>query len=389
MSLVFDFFHSSSSSSEEEEEIEVSEKGHMMFLEALSLDERKRSSDRNCVVSSARQTHTDGFKGICKIGDRICAVQSHPKVGYGIVMLDKNELIKSKRILASECASDTSLDHMKREKREPKGLVVINDSVTYFTCMKKGSKVHTLHCMIREEGKTKRTTTVPWPEKYAQAKSSPRYLCFHEKSGYVYAICGNGMIFRTRVKSKSIEYFGRTGHGGARNLCFGLGTSTNFLIVTGKNYVAVFDTLHAKSTKNKPIYFQYFQKVSRDRSLFRSKPFQNDFWFEKAGTKFRKVCMIDGTMIVLHSYGICVVQHDFIESHNNNSYEFRKVNRAEHRIFANLSGQDPHDFVPIHINRDEGTATLAVTVTGKNEIHVIDVDLFVVDDDDDDGSSSV
>ena len=39
MSLVFDFFHSSSSSSEEEEEIEVSEKGHMMFLEALSLDE--------------------------------------------------------------------------------------------------------------------------------------------------------------------------------------------------------------------------------------------------------------------------------------------------------------------------------------------------------------
>ena len=382
MSLVFDFFHSSSSSeSEEEEELSVSMKGANIFRKAMSWGERKRSDD-NCVISTERQTHTDGFKGICKSGDKIYTIQSHPKVGYGIVMLDKNRLMKSKRIHASECKSDTSLNNMKQKKREPKGLVVVNDNLTYFTCMQKKSKLHILQCMIREKGSRKLVAqTVPWPEKYAKAKSSPRYLCYHENSGYVYMICGNGMVFRMRVQSNSIELFGHTGHGGARNLCFGVGTSSNFLIVTGKNYVAVFDILRSAKPLQKPMYFQFFQKTSLENRLFRSKPFQNDFWFEKAGNKFRKVCMIDGTMIVLHSYGICVVQYDFIKMSRTKddghiTYNFQKANCADHRIFANLSGMDPHDLIPIRINRDEHTATLAVTVTGNNEIHVMDVDFF-------------
>ena len=342
-------------------------------LSGSSKDEDDDDEDGEYVTSDKRQTHNDGFKGICKIGNSVCAVQSHHKAGQGIVVLDCGSIMKNKRRCAEDCEREATFEV---EDREPKGLVVVNDSITYLTCMQNSSKIHSLHYMVRQKGKKgKVVRTVIWPEKYLKSKTSPKYLCYHDKTKFVYAVCGNGMVFRTRLESNKVEMFAHTGHAGARNICFGLGTSSDFMIVTGKNYVAVFDMTNTKTRT--PIFFQFFQKTSRDRRLFRVKPFRNNLWFEKAGNKFRKVCMIDGTMILLHSYGIAVVAHDFIEAKKDGTYSFVDANCADHRIYANLSGEDPHDMVPIYVDRSKLNATLAVTVTGPNEIRTYEVDLFM------------
>eukprot|EP00939_MAST-03C_sp_MAST-3C-sp1_P003147 g3147.t1 len=395
----------------------LSERGRLMFLKGLDGEDE----DFNYVTSRDRQRHHDGCKAIasCTKGTDIFVTHSKGSKTKGIYCIassskhsfdttirftsdasdddddDTDEIddygVKRKSVEEDKYELYVMYHAISKDEVEPKGICVVelgDIRTIYFTCMKKGSKVHTLHFiqdnMTTHNGRLSKSGVfdVLWPSTFREkAASTPRFVTYRPGDKFVYMVSKDATVWRSKVGSRTIEIYGRVldQRRSARNLCFGYGAAARYLIVTGMDFVAVFDVdpKTDASRTGRPIFKSVIQNRKNLRRLCRTKPFRNDLWFEGDSNKYRKVCMIDGTMILLHSYGLAVLEHDFLRGGSG----FFAGKNLKHVICRNYSGCDPHDMIPLSWGRRAvkggmRTAKIAVTLTGTNKLDFVEVPLM-------------